>query len=305
MALQGGIKETMKSYAQSAGYAEQALSSIKVVHTYGQELLEDRNYGKYLNRAWVTGRAMVRKTGVGKASIMSIIFAFYAYSFFWGAYLRWNNVDAQNGAYSGGVIITVMFTVIFGAFNLGTAVNHLKTVQEGQVAGHLAFEVIDHKPLIPSNGNGFEITRDAMKGHIEFKNVNFRYPTREELLVLDDFSCVFEEGKTTALVGASGSGKSTIIQLLERFYDPLSGSVMIDGQNLKDLKLEKYRQLVGYVGQEPVLFNTTIKENMLFAKPDATDDEIIEALKAAKAWDFIKKKMSEKGIDTHVGQAGG
>ena len=129
-------------------------------------MLEEINYGKYLSRALVTGKKMARKTAIGKSSLLSIIFCFYAYAFFWGAYLRWNNVEAKDGAYSGGVIITVMFTVIFGAFNLGTAVNHLKTVQEGQIAGHLAFEVIDHKPLVPSNGTGYEVTREQLKGKI-------------------------------------------------------------------------------------------------------------------------------------------
>lgn len=147
--------------------------------------------------------------------------------------------------------------------------------------------------------------KESLRGHIEFKNVNFTYPTRQDLPVLKDFSCVFEEGKTTALVGFSGSGKSTVVQLIERFYDVDSGSVLIDGQDIKSLNLKQLRQSIGYVGQEPVLFNFSIKENMHFAVPDATDDEIISALKAANAWDFIGTKMAEKGIHTQVGSAGG
>jgi len=122
---------------------------------------------------------------------------------------------------------------------------------------------------------------------------------------LKNFSCVFEEGKTTALVGPSGSGKSTIIQLLERFYDPTAGELLMDNCDLKKINLKSMRQIVGYVGQEPVLFNASIKENMLFAKPDATNDEIIQALKDANAWDFIQKKMGSTGIDTQVGGSGG
>jgi len=144
-----------------------------------------------------------------------------------------------------------------------------------------------------------------MKGKIEFKDVSFVYPSREELKVLSSFNCVFEEGKTTALVGPSGSGKSTVIQLMERFYDPCSGQVLIDGVDLKSINLTSLRQQIGYVGQEPVLFNTSIRENMYFAKPDATDAEIEQALKDANAWSFIKSKMGEKGIDTEVGASGG
>ena len=122
---------------------------------------------------------------------------------------------------------------------------------------------------------------------------------------MKNFSCIFEAGKTTALVGPSGSGKSTIIQLIERFYNPKSGIIKVDGIPIDEYNLRELRKIIGYVGQEPVLFNTSIRENMLFSKSDATEDEIIDALKAANAWDFISKNMSEKGLDTMVGGAGG
>ena len=144
-----------------------------------------------------------------------------------------------------------------------------------------------------------------MKGSYEFKNVEFTYPSRKDQKVLKSFNCVFEAGKTTALVGPSGSGKSTIIQLLERFYDPTGGQVLLDGDDIKTVNLQSMRQLIGYVGQEPVLFNASIRENMLFAKPDATEEEIIQALKDANAWSFIQKKMGTTGIDTQVGGSGG
>ena len=106
-------------------------------------------------------------------------------------------------------------------------------------------------------------------------------------------------------MGPSGSGKSTIIQLIERFYNPLSGIIKVDGVSIDKYNLRELRKIIGYVGQEPVLFNTSIRENMLFSKSDATEEEIIDALKAANAWDFISKNMSEKGLDTMVGGAGG
>jgi ATP-binding cassette subfamily B (MDR/TAP) protein 1 len=127
-----------------------------------------------------------------------------------------------------------------------------------------------------------------LKGKYEFRNVEFTYPSRPDHKILKSFSCEFEAGKTTALVGPSGSGKSTIIQLLERFYDPTGGQILLDGEDIKNVNLKSMRQLIGYVGQEPVLFNASIKENMLFAKPDATEEEIIQALKDANAWSFIQ-----------------
>ncbi len=94
-------------------------------------------------------------------------------------------------------------------------------------------------------------------------------------------------------MGASGSGKSTIIQLIERFYDPEEGQVLIDGRDLRTLNLREVRQKIGYVGQEPVLFNMSIKENLLYGNPYATDEEVKQALKSANAWDFIQKKMKD------------
>jgi ABC-type multidrug transport system fused ATPase/permease subunit len=106
---------------------------------------------------------------------------------------------------------------------------------------------------------------------------------------MNDFSCKFEVGKQTAIVGPSGSGKSTTIQLVERFYDATEGQVLIDGKDIKSINLRNYRQQIGYVGQEPVLFNTSIKRNILMGKPDATDAEIEDALRKTNSWDFVSK----------------
>lgn len=110
------------------------------------------------------------------------------------------------------------------------------------------------------------------------------------------------QGKSTALVGPSGSGKSTIVQMMERFYDPSQGQVLIDGKDLKSLNLNEYRRQVGYVGQEPVLFNESIRENMRYVKPDAQEEEMVEALKMANAWSFVSK--NPQGLDANVGASG-
>ena len=121
--------------------------------------------------------------------------------------------------------------------------------------------------------------------------------------MLNNFTCTFEKGKTTAIVGPSGSGKSTIVQLLMRFYDPIQGTVLIDGERLDSLKLRSFRKQIGYVSQEPILFNCSIKENILLGCPEATDQEIIEALKMANAWDFVNKYPQK--LETNVGAGGG
>jgi ATP-binding cassette subfamily B (MDR/TAP) protein 1 len=135
-------------------------------------------------------------------------------------------------------------------------------------------------------------------------------------VVLNKFCHKFEQGKTTAIVGPSGSGKSTIVQLIERFYDPLAGSIIVDGTNLKDINLMNFRLQIGYVGQEPVLFNQTIKENILIGLGQVyengkitaakSDEEIIDALKKANAWTFVQKygKHLDNCLDLQVGTGG-
>jgi len=154
----------------------------------------------------------VFRSAIAGASLYLIINGFYAYTFFWGGYLRYNKVMQGDREYSGGSVIAIMFCVIIGCFQLGGIGTHIKLIAEGKVAGKLAFEVMDHVPgIVIDKKDSKQVVRDQIKGRIEFKNVNFTYPSRQELKVLKNFSCVFEEGKTTALVGPSGSGKSTII----------------------------------------------------------------------------------------------
>ena len=129
--------------------------------------------------------------------------------------------------------------------------------------------------------------KDDLTGDIEFKNVHFAYPSRPGVRILNGISFHANRGQTIALVGSSGSGKSTCIQLLQRFYDPDSGSVFIDGQSVADYNLRWLREHIGVVSQEPILFQATIKENIRFGRDSATDEEIHEAAKMANAHDFI------------------
>lgn len=161
-------------------------------------------------------------------------------------------------------------------------------------------DIINKEPTIQLSCEGTTDVK-SIESDIVFSNVSFKY-SEAETLALDNISLVFKAGKTTALIGESGSGKSTIVKLLERFYDPQSGSVIVNGHDLRDLNLRQYRLKIGYVGQEPCLLNETIRLNLLNSNPAATDDDMWKALKMANADGFVSK-LPDK-IDTQVGELG-
>lgn len=163
------------------------------------------------------------------------------------------------------------------------------------------FEIIDRVPQIDPDDNA-ALKPPNVYGSIELKNVDFCYPTHPEVLVLSNFSVKVNGGQTVALVGVSGSGKSTIISLIERFYDPVAGQVLLDGRDLKLYNLRWLRSHMGLVHQEPIIFSTTIRENIIYARHNATEAEMKEAARIANAHRFISSLPH--GYDTHVGMRG-
>lgn len=158
-------------------------------------------------------------------------------------------------------------------------------------------EVLKRVPNIDSENMQGEIL-ETVSGKVEFRNVEFAYPSRPESIILKDFCFKIPAGKTVALVGGSGSGKSTVIALLQRFYDPLGGEILLDGIPIDKLQLKWLRSQMGLVSQEPALFATTIMENIIFGKEDASMEEIVEAAKAANAHTFISQLP--QGYETQV-----
>merc|ERR1719502_810939 len=175
------------------------------------------------------------------------------------------------------------------------------TVQAGHAAKRV-FTVVDRESKINYQDPQGLLPKEV-KGKIMLQDVHFTYPSRPDTKVMDGYNLTVDAGTTVALVGASGSGKSTAIQLVERFYDPESGSVTLDGVNLKDLNVKWLREQIGLVGQEPVLFSGSIADNIARGMPNATQAQIEMAAKSANAHDFIME--FEKGYETDVGEKGG
>ncbi|KAH7521539.1 hypothetical protein FEM48_Zijuj07G0044300 [Ziziphus jujuba var. spinosa] len=213
--------------------------------------------------------------------------------------------SAQQGLASGlglGVVLLIIFgTYGLAIWSLGQASPCLNAFASGQAAAYKMFEAINRKPKIDASDDSGIVLED-IRGDIELKDVYFRYPARPDVQIFAGFSLQVPSGKTAALVGQSGSGKSTVISLLERFYDPDSGEVLIDGVDLKKLQLRFIRGKIGLVSQEPVLFATTIRENIAYGKENATEEEIRTAIELANAAKFIDKLP--KGLDTLAGEHG-
>lgn len=193
---------------------------------------------------------------------------------------------------------------------MGPLLTDALAITKGRAAAAKIYDIIERVPVIDSS-NPAGLKPDTIAGEITFENVSFNYPSRPDVPVVKDLSLVFPAGKSAALVGASGSGKSTIVSLIERFYDPLSGCVKIDGVDVRDLNLKWLRSQIGLVSQEPKLFSTTIRANVAHGLigtqwENASEEEqfplIKEACIKANALDFITKLP--QGFDTMVGQGG-
>jgi ATP-binding cassette, subfamily B (MDR/TAP), member 1 len=180
---------------------------------------------------------------------------------------------------------------------LGSALSNIKYLTEASSAAERIMELIRRVPKIDSESGAGEVLENVA-GEVDFRNVAFCYPSRPKSPVFVNFSLHVPAGRSVALVGASGSGKSTVIALLERFYDPSAGEVTLDGVDIRRLQLKWLRAQMGLVSQEPALFATSIRENIKFGKEDATEEEITAAAKAANAHSFISQLP--RGYDTQV-----
>ncbi|MED6142738.1 ABC transporter B member 11 [Stylosanthes scabra] len=293
--IQKASSRGQTAYAAAASVVEQTIGSIRTVASFTGEKQAVTKYNQSLIKAYKTSVQEAIASGLGFGVLYFVIIATYGLAIWYGA-----KMIIEKG-YNGGDVITVIFALLTGSMSLGQASPSLSAFAAGQAAAFKMFETIKRKPEIDaSDPNGLKL--DDIRGDIELREVSFSYPTRPDELIFNGFSLSIPSGTTAALVGQSGSGKSTVVSLIERFYDPQAGEVLIDGINLKEFQLKWIRQKIGLVSQEPVLFAGSIKENIAYGKEGATDEEIRAAAELANAAKFIDKLP--KGLDTMVGEHG-
>jgi len=302
--IQKQSTQSVEIYAKSGGSAEQALGAMRTVASLTGE---PRELSAYEKGTKVIRKAMIYFIAQSGFSFGLFFFAnraTYALGFWFGSKLiEWGRINSVTGLpWSVGDVLTVFFTVSMASSSLGFIAPSLKAVFEARSAAARVQQVIDKKIDYSYQETNKGITKESIDGEVEFKEAEFCYPARPGIKVLNAMSFKILKNKKNALVGESGCGKSTCMQLIERFYDVDSGSIEIDGKNIKEYNLSWLRQNIGYVGQEPVLFSRSIKENLLMAKPNATEPEMWDALRQANAEEFVRG--FKEGLDTFVGSSG-
>ncbi|CAN6349641.1 unnamed protein product [Urochloa humidicola] len=283
------------AYAGAAAVVEQTVGSIRTVASFTGEKRAVDKYGESLKSAYSSGVREGLAVGAGMGIVMVLLFCGYSLGIWYGAKL------ILEKGYTGAQVMNVIFAVLTGSLALGQASPSMKAFAAGQAAAYKMFETINREPEIDAySATGRKL--DDIQGDIEFREVYFSYPTRPDEQIFRGFSLAIHSGTTVALVGQSGSGKSTVISLIERFYDPQLGEVLIDGVNLREFQLRWIRSKIGLVSQEPVLFSASIRDNIAYGKDDATDEEIRVAAELANAYKFIDKMP--QGFATSVGEHG-
>ncbi|VDL66894.1 unnamed protein product [Nippostrongylus brasiliensis] len=218
---------------------------------------------------------------MGLAFTSLLLFTSYCLGF-------WVGTDSVfNGEAQGGTVVTVFFSVLLGSTAIGQAGTHFSVIGTAAGATSALYEVIDKIPEIDSYSKEGERPH-SLKGRVTVSDLKFAYSTRPDVQVLKGVSFEVNPGETVALVGSSGCGKSTIIQLLLRYYNPNEGKILIDGKAIEKINIEFLRNFIGVVLQEPRLFNTTIEQNIRYGREDITEAEILAALRRANAYDFVQ-----------------
>ncbi|KAB8255465.1 P-loop containing nucleoside triphosphate hydrolase protein [Aspergillus pseudonomiae] len=297
-------KKYLAHFAAGGTIAEEAISSIRNAAAFNtQEKLAQR-YDGYLVEAEKSGFKLKSTTSSMFALLFLYIYLNYGLSFWMGSRFL---VDGSVGLSQ---ILTIQMAIMMGALALGNITPNIQAITSAVAAANKIYATIDRvSPLDPTSTEGQKL--EKLQGNVELKNIRHIYPSRPDVVVMDDVSLLIPAGKSTALVGASGSGKSTIIGLVERFYDPVGGCVHIDGHDIKDLNLRWLRQQISLVSQEPTLFATTIFGNIRHgligtAHEHESDKEIRElverAAQMANAHDFITSLP--EGYDTDIGERG-
>jgi len=287
------------AYKKAGGIAEEALTEIKTVSAHNAQPAVFSKYSSSLSTSYTEMLKSGLKLGFGFGIAMSGFMGSMAALMVTTATLirdeRSNWVSSDN--VDTGKALMTMMVCMMSFHNIATLAPCLKIIMEGKVAGSTVLQVLAQPNTIQSGTYAGEL-----KGAVQFSNVDFAYPSAPQKWILRQFSCSTEPGDTLAILGETGSGKSTVVSLLMRFYDCGSGEILVDGVNIKDWDLKAFRAQIGLVSQEPILFNASIGDNIRYGKPSAFIEEIEEAARKAEVYDTVDQFTQR--FETMVGSKG-
>ncbi|KAL7166848.1 hypothetical protein ACSBR2_037507 [Camellia fascicularis] len=298
----GLIVRVRKSYVKAGDIAQEVIGNVRTVQAFAGEERAVRSYRTALLNTYKYGRKAGLAKGLGLGTMHCVLFLS------WSLLVWYTSVVVHKNIANGGESFTTMLNVVIAGLSLGQAAPDISAFLRAKAAAYPIFEMIE-KNTVSKTSTKTGRKLNNLEGHIQFQDVCFSYPSRPDVMIFNKLCLDIPSGKIVALVGGSGSGKSTVISLIERFYQPLSGPILLDGTDIREIDLKWLRQQIGLVNQEPALFATTIRENILYGKDDATLDEISRAAKLSEALTFINKlpdrfetQVGERGIQLSGGQ---
>lgn len=283
IALTSFAEKMKETHQDSATYASEAASAIRTVASLTMENRVLKHYDSILMRQSKASISSILQASALYAASMSITMLCCALAFWYGGNLL------ASREYTVLQFFICFAALVSGAQTAGVVFSYAPGMSRAFSASRDLRILFDRRPEIDSwCVSGKRLAKESCAGSIEFRNVVFSYPSRPDHIVLNDFSLMIHPGQFVALVGQSGCGKSTLFSLLERFYNPVAGQILVDGQDITTLNVQSYRSCISIVGQEPIIFSGTIRENlMLGAASSVTDEAIIQACKEANLHDTI------------------
>ena len=287
-------REAQARMADMVSEGGETLDAVRTVQAFAQEERATQRFGEATERAFDAARRRVAQRAVMTTLVIFIVFAAVGFLLWMGGH------DVLDGRISAGDLTAFVFYAVLVASSGGAISETIGDLQRAAGAAERLAELQAEPPAILEAANPKPLPK-PLSGGVRFEDVSFRYPTRPESLALDRFDLTVAPGETVAIVGPSGAGKTTVFNLLLRFYDPEAGTIRVDGVDIRDLRFADLRSALAIVPQEPVLFTASVAENIRYGRPDASDAEVRAAAETASALRFIE--ALPQGFATDLGRA--
>jgi ATP-binding cassette, subfamily B, bacterial len=288
-------RASQDSVADVGAYTDEVIHEIRTVQAYGHEQTSASEFNLRVESTFATGVKRVRQRALLVAAVITLVFSAVALILWVGGH------SVLSGEISGGELSAFIFYAVIVASALGTISEVIGDVQRAAGATERLVELLATPSSLVSADIPVPLPLPA-SGALAIQHLTFAYPSRPDTLVFEDFNLEVHPGEKIALVGSSGAGKTTVFQLLQRFYDPLLGQILLDGVDLKQADIQQVRERIALVPQDPVIFAASVRDNVRYARPTASDEAVIAACTAAYAMEFIEQLP--EGLDAYLGERG-